>query len=218
MFPRNVMSSVKKYPQHSYNQLSVLKFYHHPHQKQIEAPLREPITQWQHALQAANNMKTLLQQQKQPRTSNKQLVVAAALHDIGHFVCNKPTKECVDVCTGKDDFHEIAGADYLASLGFPRTVTEPIRFHGVAKIWLCDKLPQSDYYESLTIASKLSLEMQRRNSSVLYGQFLRSEFMRDAILLRRCDDMSKKKKQKEYLYYKNIDDVLKLMYEVLFKI
>ncbi len=220
MLNRNFVSHVKKYPQRAFQQLSVLKFYHQYDQKMIEAPLREPITQWSHALQTANCVR--LECERNGGTRDKYLEVAAVLHDLGHFVCYEQTltpsifRKCVDVNSGIDDLHEKVGACYLASMGYPKAITEPIRYHGIAKIWLCDS--NKTYYDKLSIASKQSLSMQKANLNArnTYNEFLKSPYANKAVLLRRCDDMGKETVNVEYPYYKTIDDVLALMYSVLF--
>lgn len=216
----SIMKCIARYPQHAFHQLSVLKFYHQPNQKFIEAPLREDITQWDHALQTANAVR--FECEKKGGKRNPYLEVAGICHDLGHFVCHQQVitpplfRICVDVNSGVDDYHEHAGADYLASLGYPNAITEPIRYHGVAKIWLCDN--DLKYSSRLSEASRKSMELQRRGSGFneLYKKFLKSPYAGKAIMLRRCDDMAKETVNVEYKYYKTIDDVLALMHGVLF--
>lgn len=217
----SIFKSIARYPQHSFHQLSVLKYYHQPNQKLIEAPLRESITQWEHARQTVNVVR--LECEKRGGKRDPFLEVAGVMHDLGHFVCAQQTltpplfRICVDVNSGVDDLHERVGANYLASLGYPKAITEPILYHGVAKIWLCEN--DSGYRSRLSEASKKSMELQRRGAGFneLYRQFLKSSYSGKAIMLRRCDDMAKETVNVEYPYYKTVDDVLALMYGVLFK-
>ena len=53
------------------------------------------------------------------------LVIAALLHDIGHFIGEHP----IDALEkGVDNVHEEVGADYLQA-HFPAAVSEPVRLH-----------------------------------------------------------------------------------------
>ena len=61
------------------------------------------------------------------------LVVAALLHDIGHFVGDFPIDSLEN---GIDNQHEEAGARFLEHF-YPPSVTEPIRLHVAAKKYLC---------------------------------------------------------------------------------
>jgi len=86
--------------------------------------------------------------------ADDELVIAALLHDIGHFVGDFPIDALEN---GIDNLHENAGAQFLAPY-FPATVTEPIRLHVAAKKYLC--AVDKNYMQRLSAASIQSLEVQ----------------------------------------------------------
>jgi predicted HD phosphohydrolase len=82
-----------------------------------EEYLGEPVTMAQHMLQAAR----FAEQAKQP----DEVIVAALLHDIGHFTSEFGTYSPDDT---EDRHHEEAGGDLLAGF-FPPRVTDCVRHH-----------------------------------------------------------------------------------------
>ena len=82
------------------------------------------------------------------------LVIAALLHDIGHFVGDFPIDALEN---GIDNLHEEAGARFLEAY-YPSSVTEPVRLHVAAKKYLCAVDPQ--YFSRLSAASVQSLQVQ----------------------------------------------------------
>src|SRR5260370_26592265 len=110
------------------------------------AYLGEPVSQKEHALQAA-----YLAEQNGASDS---LIVAALLHDIGHLVGESAEEPQAG---GLDGQHEKAGRLWVAQWFGPE-VTEPIRLHVAAKRYLCYVTPA--YLTSLSAASIASLELQ----------------------------------------------------------
>lgn len=82
------------------------------------------------------------------------LVIAALLHDIGHFIGDHPIDALEN---GTDNNHEDVAADYLQD-HFPAAVSEPVRLHVAAKRYLCAIDPA--YMQRLSAASIQSLEVQ----------------------------------------------------------
>ena len=114
------------------------------------------------------------------------LVIAALLHDIGHFVGDYPIEA---LASGIDNHHEDAGADYLRDY-FPPAVTEPIRLHVAAKRYLC--ATNADYLARLSPASIDSLAVQGGPMSAAeVADFESSPYHRDAVRLRLYDDDGK---------------------------
>jgi phosphonate degradation associated HDIG domain protein len=110
------------------------------------------------------------------------LVVAALLHDIGHFI-EKP-----DDAFGYHK-HDRSGGAWLA-LRFAPIVSEPVRGHVAAKRYLCAVEPE--YFDILSAASKHSLEKQGGPMSVAEAAaFARQDFIDRAVRLRRWDDRGK---------------------------
>ena len=141
--------------------------------------IEEPITQIQHAIQTALQIKVM--------GGSPELQVAGLLHDIGHLVQNHDPLNPSD---GKDDEHERIGANWLAMKGFKASVYEPIRWHVDAKRYLCAVKPE--YMNELTPASQLSLKLQggpmdKDEQKV----FENRQSYREAVMLRSADDRGK---------------------------
>lgn len=111
-----------------------------------EEYLGEPVTMAEHMLQSA----ALAEQNK----SNETVVVAALLHDIGHFTSEFGMYTRNDE---HDRFHETAGAEVLEPF-FPKLVTDCVRFHVAAKRYLC--AVNTEYFNKLSDASVHSLSLQ----------------------------------------------------------
>jgi len=111
-----------------------------------EEYLGEPVTMAQHMLQGA----TLAERAGQP----EEIVVAALLHDIGHFTSEFGTFNMDDT---KDRYHEDAGAELLERF-FPQVITDCVKYHVAAKRYLCATKPE--YFRRLSPASVHSLSLQ----------------------------------------------------------
>jgi predicted HD phosphohydrolase len=86
--------------------------------------------------------------------------------------------------------HGERGAIVLRELGFPASVTEPIRLHVAAKKYLCSV--ESDYFESLSEASKQTLQLQGGIFSTEECMTFKKEpFWEQAVQLRRWDELAK---------------------------
>jgi len=113
-------------------------------------------------------------------------VVAALLHDVGHFIVDASESDAPPEHDGR---HEEIGARWLARC-FPPAVTEPIRFHVPAKRYLCAVEPT--YHAGLSPASQHSLELQ--GGPMDDTEVVRFDSLPDAaaaIALRRRDDEAK---------------------------
>ena len=111
-----------------------------------EEYLGEPVTMSEHMLQAAH----FAEKAGEPDI----VVVAALLHDVGHFTSEFGTFSMDD---STDRHHEEAGAKVLAQF-FPPLVTDCVRYHVAAKRYLCATRP--DYLDRLSEASVHSLNLQ----------------------------------------------------------
>jgi phosphonate degradation associated HDIG domain protein len=111
-----------------------------------EEYLGEPVTIGEHMLQGA----TLAEQAGQP----EEIVVAALLHDIGHFTSEFGMFAMDDE---EDRHHEDAGAAVLERF-FPPVIVDCCRHHVAAKRYLCAARP--DYFKRLSEASVHSLMLQ----------------------------------------------------------
>jgi len=142
------------------------------------AYLGEPVSQREHALQAAY----LAEQEGAPDA----LVVASLLHDIGHLLLpdeNDPAEQ------GIDAVHEEKGRAWLAR-HFGPAVCEPVRLHVAAKRYLCTVNP--GYRALLSPTSVRSLELQGGLlSPEEVSSFEANPFHNDAVRLRGWDDRAK---------------------------
>lgn len=143
----------------------------------------EAVTQLEHALQCA-----VLAEQA---NATAELIAASLLHDFGHLVHNLGEDAAEK---GIDDRHEHRALAYLNRI-FSSAVTEPIRMHVNAKRYLC--AVDNNYWDSLSPASKTSLELQ----GGIYSQseadeFINQSYAKDAVSLRIWDDLAKVKESK----------------------
>ena len=139
----------------------------------------EPVSQLEHALQVANLAER--------EGSTDSLIVAGLLHDVGHLVHDLP-ENIAD--SGRDGFHQDAGASWLAP-HFGPEVVRPIQLHRRRQAAdLCAVEPS--YFEALSPASRHSLELQGGPMSPKeVDRFESDPFSQRAIQLRRWDDMAK---------------------------
>jgi [1-hydroxy-2-(trimethylamino)ethyl]phosphonate dioxygenase len=142
------------------------------------AYIGEPVSQTEHALQAA------LAAEKE--NASPQLIVAALLHDVGHILHNLP-EDCAE--HGVDDRHEELGYRFLMK-HFGSEVSAPVRLHVPAKRYLC--AIESDYCKSLSPASVRSLELQGGALSKAEArEFERNPHLQAAVAVRCWDDVAK---------------------------
>ena len=141
----------------------------------------EVVTQLEHALQCA----ALAQQNDASAT----LITGALLHDIGHIILDEHNADKAFLDT--DLTHEEVGAQYMEPF-FPEAVTTPIRLHVPAKRYLCTT--DASYHDGLSEASKRSFIVQGGSmSDEERNAFEQIPHFRDALTLRRWDDLAKVK-------------------------
>lgn len=135
----------------------------------------EGVTMIEHALQAAALAEA--------EGAEDNLVVAALLHDIGHFL------QPADDSFGYHK-HDRSGGDWLARRFGPE-VSEPVRLHVAAKRYLCATEP--GYFDRLSAASVHSLSKQGGPMSATEATaFAALPHAAAAARLRRWDDGGKK--------------------------
>ena len=138
----------------------------------------EPVTQGEHALQAAHLALT--------EGAASSLVTASLLHDIGHLLHALPDDAPEQ---GIDDLHEELGNRFLIKY-FTPAVSEPVHLHVAAKRYLCAVEPA--YFALLSEPSVISLHLQGGPMTAEECQTFESNpYYQDAIQLRRYDDMAK---------------------------
>ena len=140
----------------------------------------EAINQRRHGLEAA----TVAQE----RGAGDVLVVAALLHDIGHFLAELSEGPRGDM-ERDDDHHEAVGARWLAPRFGPQ-VAQAVALHVTAKRYRCTVDPSYD--ESLSTTSRLTLEAQGGLlSPEEVARFEAHPGFEGALLVRDCDELAK---------------------------
>jgi len=135
----------------------------------------EAVTARAHALQCA--------QLAEWADAPESLVVAALLHDIGHFIAPNAALDAID------DVHELRALGFLAS-SFGADVVEPIRLHVQAKRYLVAVDPP--YLQTLSPASVHTLHLQGGAMSPdEVCLFAALPYAAQAVSLRRWDDLAK---------------------------
>ena len=143
-----------------------------------EEYLGESVTMAQHMLQGA----TLAE--KEGLSEN--VIVAALLHDIGHFTSEFGTFSMSDQA---DKYHEEAGAKVLESF-FPSVVIDCVKYHVAAKRYLCATSPT--YFKKLSNASVHSLNLQGGPmSKVEIKKFRKNPNLDQIVQVRYLDDAGK---------------------------
>ena len=146
-----------------------------------EEYLGERVTIAEHMLQAA----TLAEKEG----CNETIIVAALLHDIGHFTSEFGSFSMNDEV---DKLHEDGGARILERF-FPKLVVDCVKYHVSAKRYLCAKDP--DYFSKLSDASIHSLKLQGGSmSKEEVNQFEKNPNLDQIIKVRYFDEAGKKEK------------------------
>jgi len=143
-----------------------------------EEYLGEPVTMAQHMLQGA----TLAEK----KGFSENVIVAALLHDIGHFTSEFGTFNMSDQI---DKYHEDAGAKVLEPF-LPSIVTDCVKYHVAAKRYLCATSP--NYFKKLSHASIHSLNLQGGPmSKEEIKEFRKNPNLEKIIQVRYLDDAGK---------------------------
>jgi len=120
----------------------------------------------------------------------KNLIIAAFLHDIGHFIADQNQLSGLTEW-GHPDHADIA-AQWLTEHGFPDSVVEPVKLHVDAKRYLSRPENQNQTGSHLSTASRETLQQQGGYlSDVELEVFLANPWHLPAIQLRHCDDQGK---------------------------
>ncbi|WP_330180240.1 HD domain-containing protein [Nocardia sp. NBC_01503] len=118
--------------------------------------------------------------------ASAELIVAAVVHDVGHF---SGAMSGLDLMRGHDNRHDAIAAEWL-SQWFEPAVTEPVRLHVAAKRYLC--ATDAAYYDQLSDASKYTMSVQGGEMSAdEVAAFAAEPHCQSATALRRFDDAGK---------------------------
>ncbi|MCB5412002.1 (R)-1-hydroxy-2-trimethylaminoethylphosphonate oxygenase [Pseudogemmobacter faecipullorum] len=143
-----------------------------------EEYLGEPVTMAEHMLQGAALAEA--------KGESEIIIVAALLHDIGHFTSEFGTFSMEDT---HDRHHEEAGAKVLERF-FPKLVVDCVREHVAAKRYICATDPA--YFNDLSEASIHSLKLQGGPMSAAeIAAFEQNPHFADIVKVRRYDDQGK---------------------------
>ncbi|MDH4390649.1 MAG: HD domain-containing protein [Aquabacterium sp.] len=138
----------------------------------------EPVTQLQHAQQAA----TLAEAEG----ADDELVTAALLHDLGHLVQDLGDTPSL---RGVDDLHQFIAIPFLRGL-FSDRVLGAVQGHVDAKRWLCATRP--GYLQALSADSQRSLVLQGGVfDAAQAATFIARPGAQEAVRLRLWDDQAK---------------------------
>ncbi len=139
----------------------------------------ERVTQLQHMAQTA-----MLAEKE---GYDEEVVLAAFLHDIGHFM-GKSQKDHMGHFGVKS--HDKLGADYLRAKGFGEKIPALVEGHVAAKRYLTFAKPE--YYEKLSEASRQTLMHQGgKMTTKEAAQFEASPYFELSLKMRTWDDNGK---------------------------
>jgi phosphonate degradation associated HDIG domain protein len=145
-----------------------------------DAYFGEPVTQLEHALQAA--------QLAEQAGADRETVVAAFLHDIGHLLPEEDGHAYMDGYGTVD--HERLGADFLRQRGFSEKVAQLIENHVNAKRYLVAK--SMNYFERLSEASLRTLEFQGGPMTAdEAARFEQHPYFNEILQMRQWDEQAK---------------------------
>lgn len=140
----------------------------------------EAVTQLEHMVQSA--------QLAQEQGYDDEVILAAFLHDVGHICVSMQGDNEMDGFGIKD--HEEIGAQFLRDKGFSERLIKLVGSHVNAKRYLTYSSPE--YYNSLSEASKRTLEFQGGMMSADEATLFEADPLFDLIIrMRRWDEAAK---------------------------
>ncbi|MES2003486.1 MAG: phosphonate degradation HD-domain oxygenase [Bacteroidota bacterium] len=140
----------------------------------------EPVSQIEHMCQCA--------QLAEKEGSDRELILAAFFHDIGHLLEHITEAGQMDGYGVVD--HEKLGATYLLQKGFSEKIARLVASHVAAKRYLTYRFPE--YYERLSSACKETLVYQGGVMSAEEAAIFESDPLAEwYIRLRKWDEQAK---------------------------
>ena len=144
----------------------------------------ENVTQLEHALQCAELAEN--------NNFSKEIITAALLHDIGHFLAD----DDMDGYGVKD--HGKLASEYLKNIGVSKNIYKLIEKHTDVKRYLVTK-NINNYYNKLSEASKKTFEIQGGRMSKEELKLMDKNIkLADMIKVRIYDDKSKIRNREPY--------------------
>lgn len=138
----------------------------------------EPVSQLQHALQAA--------QSARDSGADDEMVIASLLHDIGHLIEEPESGHGI----GSVD-HDDVGAAYLRDRGFSERVVALVGGHVAAKRYLTATNPR--YLAGLSLASTKTLDLQGGPFTPEQASAFRTDpLFQEKLRLRSWDEQAKR--------------------------
>jgi len=140
----------------------------------------EAVTQKNHVLQAAY----LAEKAGAP----EEIIIALLFHDIGRVI----EDDLIGNEPALHELHDDLGANWLQERNFPKVVSDLLRYHTLAKIFLCQE--ESDYYDHLSLPSQDSYHIQKEKYSKkpdAIDRFNALPYRSWILTARKCDDMAK---------------------------
>ena len=162
----------------------------------------EPISQYEHAMQAA----LLSEEFFKSVASNVQseVILAAFFHDVGHLLRYEPWFQGQLMGNLGVMDHEKVGAIFLSRLGYPDKICKLVAAHIVTKRYLITKTPR--YYNNLSEASKKTFEYQGgRLDKIQMAAFEHDDLFNFHLKIREWDDDAKKTDKELLEKIKNIN-------------
>ncbi len=142
-----------------------------------DAYLGEDVTMAEHMCQAAAAA--------QADGRDEEVIVAALLHDIGHFYDELTERFALE----QDNKHQVHGERVLSNWFSPRVVA-CVGGHVDAKRYLC--AVDRSYFERLSAASVRTLELQGGPmDEAECASYAKTPFLEDILAVRRYDDAGK---------------------------
>jgi putative nucleotidyltransferase with HDIG domain len=143
----------------------------------------EEIIQRSHVLQAAYLASVT--------GAPEEVIIGLLLHDIGQIIHEEKVGNIAELHEKHDDF----GADWLQEAGFPERVVKIVRYHTLAKLFLCEE--RENYFENLSQASKDSYVIQKKKymesdeKSATVAAFTEDPYREQFKAARMIDEMAK---------------------------
>jgi predicted HD phosphohydrolase len=166
-------------------QETIVSLFSHIREQGEKDYLGESVSQLAHSLQAAH--------QARISGADNETILAALLHDIGHFIpmyADMPPMIAPGGCKVGRGSHDVFGEKYLRQLGFSEKICELVGAHVLAKRFLT--ATDQGYYDNLSERSKQTLQLQGGPFSEEEVEKAKKDpLLTEKLNVRRWDDLAK---------------------------